>query len=65
MALVSELAARIGINHLALVSVYDTQHFWTRHGFAVVGDAAALLPELASYGTQARYMVKKLLSHRQ
>jgi ribosomal protein S18 acetylase RimI-like enzyme len=64
MALVSDLAARIGIDHLALVSVYGTQHFWTRHGFAVSGDAA-LPPKLASYGSNASYMVKKLLSHRQ
>ena len=44
---------------LALVAVNDAAPFWERHGFAVVDDPA-LAAKLASYGADARYMVRAL-----
>jgi len=52
-------ARRHKLNALALVSVYDTQSFWTDQGFAVLEDAT-LHAKLATYGASARYMVKPL-----
>ncbi|HWQ87612.1 GNAT family N-acetyltransferase [Brevundimonas sp.] len=44
---------------LALVAVNDAAPFWERRGFAVV-DTPALRAKLASYGPDARYMVRDL-----
>ena len=59
VALISELAARYGIDHLALVSVYGTQRFWSRCGFKVSKNAE-VRPGLKPYGSGASYMIKKL-----
>ena len=48
-----------GWTRLALVAVNDATAFWTRHGFAVV-EAPGLAMKLASYGADARYMVRPL-----
>ena len=44
---------------LALVAVNDAAPFWERRGFAVV-DSPAMTAKLASYGPDARYMVRGL-----
>lgn len=44
---------------LALVAVNDAAPFWARHGFAVE-QSPALARKLASYGSDARYMVRPL-----
>jgi GNAT superfamily N-acetyltransferase len=56
VALISDLAAQDGIDHLALVSVYDTQPIWARCGFVVSGNAT-ISANLASYGSGARHMI--------
>ena len=44
---------------LALVAVNDAEPFWARHGFAVE-ESPAMARKLASYGPDARYMVRPL-----
>lgn len=44
---------------LALVAVNDAAPFWERRGFAAV-DSPAMASKLASYGPDARYMVRDL-----
>lgn len=44
---------------LALVAVNDAAPFWERRGFSVI-DSPALAEKLASYGPDARYMVRRL-----
>ncbi len=48
-----------GWPHIALVAVNDAAPFWARHGF-VASDSPALREKLASYGDDARYMVRDL-----
>ena len=52
-------ARAAGWTRLALVAVNDATAFWARHGFAAV-EAAGLATKLASYGPDARYMVRPL-----
>ncbi len=58
---VSELARVKDIDSLALVSVYDTDGFWQRFGFAVE-HSEALARKLQTYGATAKYMVKRRAS---
>lgn len=44
---------------LALVAVNDAAPFWERRGFAVI-DSPAMTAQLASYGPDARYMIRGL-----
>ena len=44
---------------IALVAVNDAAAFWARHGFAVA-DPPGMTAKLASYGPDARYMVRRL-----
>lgn len=44
---------------LALVAVNAASPFWKRHGFSVV-ETPAMTAKLASYGPDARYMVRRL-----
>tara|TARA_R110002124_G_scaffold95882_1_gene240178 strand:- start:204 stop:680 length:477 start_codon:yes stop_codon:yes gene_type:complete len=44
---------------LALVAVNDATAFWARHGFSAV-ESPGLAAKLASYGPDARYMVRPL-----
>lgn len=44
---------------MALVAVNDAAPFWARHGFEV-RDAPEMRAKLASYGADARYMVRPL-----
>lgn len=44
---------------IALVAVNDAQAFWRRHGFGEVQDRA-MQDKLASYGADARYMVRSV-----
>jgi GNAT superfamily N-acetyltransferase len=48
-----------GWSQLALVAVNDSTAFWERHGFQV-RDTPELRITLASYGSDARYMVRRL-----
>lgn len=44
---------------LALVAVNDAAPFWKGHGFAIV-ETRSMAAKLASYGPDARYMVRSL-----
>lgn len=46
---------------IALVAVNDATAFWQRHGFQL-DDAAELRQKLASYGPDARYMIRPLVA---
>lgn len=48
-----------GWPRIALVAVNDAASFWERQGFAAI-DSQALRAKLASYGEDARYMVRTL-----
>lgn len=50
-----DLARRLGLGQLALVSVYGTVPLWEKLGFKTV---AAGAPPLPSYGPTAAYMLK-------
>ena len=56
--LTAKLARMRGFSCLALVSVYNTWPLWTGLGFEVVADGA-LTDKLKSYGTTARYMIRR------
>lgn len=59
-AIVSRLidhAKAAGLANLSLVAVNASQSFWRKHGFRITNDPA-LASKLASYGAQARYMVR-------
>jgi GNAT superfamily N-acetyltransferase len=55
----AEQAAEDGWPAIALVAVNDAVRFWSRHGF-VEQPAEAMATKLASYGGDARYMVRDL-----
>ncbi|WP_439470912.1 GNAT family N-acetyltransferase [Brevundimonas sp.] len=57
--LLAEAARATGWPALALVAVNDAAPFWARHGF-VVRETPELAAKLASYGSDARYMVREL-----
>ena len=59
--LMVDRARRLGIDFLALVSVYRTQPFWNRYGFEIT-NAPELGTKLRSYGPTANYMTRNLLS---
>jgi len=44
---------------LTLVAVNDAAPFWERHGFVVI-DPPGMADKLASYGADARYMIRHL-----
>lgn len=48
-------------DNISLVAVGGTAPFWQRHGFAAAGDQA-LARKLASYGDDARYMIRPLVA---
>jgi ribosomal protein S18 acetylase RimI-like enzyme len=54
-----EAARRRGLAAMTLTAVYGADAVWSRHGFAVV-EEPALRAKLASYGEDARYMVRRL-----
>jgi hypothetical protein len=54
-------ARQLGVDFLALVSVYGTQPFWARYGFEIA-NALELGTKLRSYGPTARYMTRNLIS---
>jgi N-acetylglutamate synthase-like GNAT family acetyltransferase len=47
---------------ITLVAVNNSSPFWERHGFQAV-DHPEMHQKLASYGPQARYMVRSLVSN--
>lgn len=55
----ADQARAAGWPALALVAVNDAASFWERCGFTGV-DSPALAVRLASYGPDARYMIRKL-----
>jgi GNAT superfamily N-acetyltransferase len=55
----ADQARAAGWPALALVAVNEAAPFWERRGFAVV-DSPAMAAKLASYGPDARYMVRTL-----
>jgi GNAT superfamily N-acetyltransferase len=57
--LMVECARKIGVDFLALVSVYDNQPFWAKRGFEIVS-APELGAKLRSYGPTAQYLTLKL-----
>ena len=52
-------AAADGWPAMALVAVNEAAPFWEGHGFSVV-ETPAMAAKLASYGPDARYMVRRL-----
>lgn len=54
-------ARQLGVDFLALVSVYRTQPFWARYGFEIA-NAPDLGTKLRSYGSTAKYMTRNLIS---
>ncbi|MDP3802177.1 GNAT family N-acetyltransferase [Brevundimonas sp.] len=56
---VADEARAAGWPMLALVAVNAAAPFWERHGFAVV-EASGMAARLASYGPDARYMIRRL-----
>ncbi len=59
IAILTHIAKKHSLPHLALVSVYGTDALWSGHGFKPVRDEA-LRAKLASYGESAKYMIRKL-----
>jgi N-acetylglutamate synthase-like GNAT family acetyltransferase len=59
MDYIKQLAKKMSINFLALVSLYGTDIFWNRFGFEIFSNNDLGL-KLASYGETAKYMVCKL-----
>lgn len=59
VAAVVELASEGGWPAIALVAVNDAAPFWARHGFEAA-DPPGMAEKLASYGSDARYMVRRL-----
>ena len=57
MERVLELASRGGWPTVALVAVNEAVRFWQAHGFEV-RQTPTMAAKLASYGTDARYMVR-------
>ena len=55
----AERAGGAGWPALALVAVNDAAGFWRRHGFEA-REAPGMAAKLASYGPDARYMVRPL-----
>ena len=55
----ADAARTSGWPALALVAVNDAAPFWRGRGFAVV-DAPGMTAKLASYGPDARYMIRSL-----
>lgn len=52
-----EHARGAGLAEIALVAVNDAAGFWERHGFRAVDDPG-MVEKLASYGAEARYMMR-------
>ncbi|WP_036170502.1 GNAT family N-acetyltransferase [Massilia sp. 9096] len=50
-------AASLGLERVCLVAVNGSVSYWSRHGF-VAQESAALAAGLASYGADARWMVR-------
>ncbi len=55
----AQQASEDGWPAIALVAVNDATRFWSRHGFEPV-EAEGMAEKLASYGDDARYMVRSL-----
>ena len=55
----ADSARQAGWPAVALVAVNDAAPFWARHGF-VVRETPELVAKLASYGSDARYMMRQL-----
>ncbi|GAA0642635.1 GNAT family N-acetyltransferase [Brevundimonas lenta] len=55
----ADQARAAGWPALALVAVNDAVRFWEGHGFTV-SDAPGMSAKLASYGPDARYMIRPL-----
>ena len=62
-AIVEQLADQVGKDGwpaLTLVAVNDAAGFWRRQGFVEQAATPSLMAKLASYGPDARYMVRPL-----
>lgn len=57
LAILLAKAASLHLDRLCLVAVNGSIPYWSRHGF-VVTDSPALRTKLASYGAEARFMVR-------
>ena len=55
----AQQATEDGSPAIALVAVNDAVGFWSRHGF-VEKPSPAMAAKLASYGADARYMIRRL-----
>jgi hypothetical protein len=59
--LMVDRACQLGVDFLALVSVYSTQPFWAAYRFEIAS-APGLGTKLRSYGPTAKYMTRNLTS---
>lgn len=57
IAILLARAASLGLERMCLVAVNGSLPYWSRHGF-VVADSVQLRTKLASYGAEARFMVR-------
>lgn len=57
--LIASLATKRKLHHLALVAVHNSHPYWARLGFELA-ESPALAKKLATYGPDARYMVRAL-----
>jgi ribosomal protein S18 acetylase RimI-like enzyme len=60
LALLRERARASGASAIALVAVSGSAGFWEARGFAAQPVSTPLAAKLASYGTDARYLVARL-----
>ena len=60
LAMLAGRARGTGLHSLALVAVNQTVPFWQRHGFRIREPDPAMAVKLASYGGEARYMIRTL-----
>lgn len=60
LALLTERMRQAGVGTLALVAVNGTVPFWKRHGFRICEPSDATATKLASYGGEARYMIRNV-----
>nr|WP_082510789.1 MULTISPECIES: GNAT family N-acetyltransferase [Methylobacterium] len=60
LAMLVERARVAGLRRLALVAVNRTVPFWQGQGFEICEADPAMAAKLASYGSEARYMIRDL-----
>ncbi|MGU3360075.1 GNAT family N-acetyltransferase [Methylobacterium sp. M6A4_1b] len=60
LSMLVERVRRAGLRGLALVAVNRTAPFWQSQGFTICEASPAMAVKVASYGSEARYMIRNL-----